>query len=249
MSAVAVEARRPEAGAGGSGTGCRKVEGYIRAMGQIDGWLSQAEARCFVALDAAQKAMDIRGDLVEIGVWQGRGAILFHHLLRADECVHAVDIFDLRDRDHPYFNDPVILRANVERFGCGPRLKTVRMDTSREGHRLLEIVPPESVRIAHIDGGHDYEVVRRDIEVTRRMIGPGAALVFDDFFNRRHPGTTQAIMEFLLSTPRIAPFMITGKKLWTCDASRHLDYVRRMKSVLVTSRKTELFQRMVLVVD
>ena len=65
------------------------------------------------------------------------------------------------------------------------------------------------------------------------------ALVFDDFFNRRHPGTTQAIMEFLLSTPAIAPFLVTGKKLWACDAARHPDYLRHMKSARVATRRSE----------
>lgn len=249
MSAATADAVRKDKGDRKSAAARRKVLDYIREMKRIDGWLSTAEARCFVELDAVQKAAGIHGDLVEIGVWQGRGAILFHHLLREDECVHAVDIFDLRDRDHPYFNDPQALQANARHFGCDDRLRPVRMDTSRDGHRLLDIVRPESVRILHIDGGHDYEVVRRDIEVARRMLGEGAALVFDDFFNRRHPGTTQAIMEFLLSTPAIAPFMVTGKKLWTCDAGRHVDFLRHMKSAKVASRKSVLFQRTVLVAD
>ena len=172
--------------------GRRAALQYIRTMERIDGWLSVAEARCFVELDTLQKACGIRGDLVEIGVWHGRGAILFHHLLREDECVHAVDIFDLRDRDHPYFNDPRILQANARESGCDERLRLVRMDTARDGHRLPDAVRPGPVRILHIDGGHDYAVVRRDIEIGRRLLGAGAALVFDDFFNRRHPGTTQA---------------------------------------------------------
>lgn len=248
MNAVAKNALRPgEMSDSPDGRGT--IEDYIRGMKRIDGWLSPSDARCFVELDAVQKAAGIHGDIVEIGVWHGRGAILFHHFLRADECVYAVDLFDLRDRDHPYFNDPEILRAHAAHFGCDDRLKPVRMDTVREGHRLLDIVRPESVRILHIDGGHDYEVVRRDIEIARRALGEGAALVFDDIFNRRHLGTTQAIMEFLLSTPRFAPFMLTGKKLWVCGAGRHSDYFKRMKSAKIGSRKAELFGRTVLLAD
>lgn len=248
MNAVANDTLRPGKGSD-SPAGCRTARDYIREMKRIDGWLSQSDARCFVELDAVQKAAGIHGDIVEIGVWHGRGAILFHHFLRADECVYAVDIFDLRDPGHPYFNDPAALRAHAAHFGCDDRLKPVRMDTAQEGHRLLDIVRPESVRILHIDGGHDYEVVRRDIEIARRMLGEGAALVFDDFFNRRHPGTTQAIMEFLQSSPRFVPFMLTGKKLWVCGADRHAAHLRHMKAAKVATRKAELFERMLLVAD
>lgn len=224
----------------------RSTAEYIQEMKCIGGWLTRADASCFVQVDEVQKSSGVVGDLVEIGVWHGRGAILFHHLLRGDERVFAVDIFDLRDRDHPYFNDPAILRQNAAAFGCDDRLELVRMDTSREGHRLLEVMR-RPVRLLHIDGGHDYEVVRRDIEIARRLLGEGAVLVFDDFFNRRHPGTTQAIMEFLLSSPGFSPFLITGKKLWICGSDRHAAYFRQMKTAKVATRQTNLFRRRVLV--
>jgi hypothetical protein len=200
-----------------------------------------------VELDAVQKALGVKGNLVEIGVWHGRGAILFHHLLNEGECVYAVDIFDLRESEHSHFNDPAILQANMRNFGCDDgRLVPVRMDTSKNGHKLLNMVKPKTVRILHIDGGHNYEVVRRDIEIARRTLGKGAVLVFDDFFNHKHPGTTQAIMEFLLLTPDIAPFLITEKKLWVCDVKWHREYLNRMKKAKVASGKSKLFRRTVL---
>lgn len=236
---------RGDADAGAS-PGPRTVEGYIGEMKRIDGWLSRSDAWRFAQVDEAQKAAGIEGDLVEIGTWHGRGAILFHHLLRESEKAFAVDIFDLRKRSHPYFNDPVHLRSHAASFGCDGRLVEVRMDTARHGHRLLDAIGTKCARMVHVDGGHDYAVVRRDIEIVSRLLHGGSVLVFDDFFNRRHPGTTQAIMEFLLASREYAPFMLTTKKLWVCRLDRHDWYSERLRSTGIAYGRTVLFNSKVL---
>ena len=87
-----------------------------------------------------------------------------------------------------------------------------------------EDVRANRIRIAHVDGGHDYGVVRRDIEVVARLLRDEGVIAFDDFFNRRCPGTTQAIIEFLLHSRQFAPFMLTTKKLWVCRREWHDAY-------------------------
>lgn len=222
------------------------VAGYLDRVQEIDGWLSGNDARCFVHVDGVQKDLAVFGDFLEIGVWHGRGAILFHHLLRAAERAFAVDMFDLRDPGHSHFNDPERLRANAAAFGCDERLVEIRMETSRHGHRLPDMVEGRRMRIIHIDGGHDYFVVRRDIEIASRLLGEGAVLVFDDFFNRKLPGTTQAIMEFMVTTPDLAPFLITSKKLWVCCSDWHDRYFEALKSLEPIRGRTGLFNRRVL---
>lgn len=225
----------------------RTAAGYIGQMHRIDGWLSPTDADWFVQVDEVQKASGTEGDMVEIGVWHGRGAILMHHLLRESERVFAVDIFDLREREHPFFNDPARLHANARAFGCDGRLVPVRMDTLQDGHRLPEALRGRPIRLAHIDGGHDYEVVRRDIEIVWRLLGEGAVLVFDDFFSQAHAGTTQAILEFLQVTPRLVPFLLTNKKLWVCSRASYATYFKQLKSSKAVTRKTSLLGRRVLV--
>lgn len=239
-SCIATPSQKPTEGK------ARTVEDYIDAMKRIDGWLSRNDARCFVHVDEVQKALGIEGDIIEIGVWHGRGAILFHHLLRESERVYAVDVFDLRDPSHPHFNDPARLRGHAAEFGCDDRLVDVRMDTSKRGHRILDLVGDRPVRLIHIDGGHDYLVVKRDIEVAARLLHGGSVLVFDDFFNRKHPGTTQAIMEFMTTSPQYAPFLLTTKKLWVCHSDRHAEYSARLRALGTAQRDTGLFNRRVL---
>lgn len=225
----------------GPGSAPRRIAHYLERMRDIDGWLSPDDATCFIHVDGVQKASAVAGDLLEIGVWHGRGAILFHHLLRDPERVYAVDMFDLRDPAHSHFNDPARLRANAAAFGCDERLVEIRMETSRHGHRLPDLVDGRRMRIVHIDGGHDYAVVRRDIEIASRLLAEGAVLVFDDFFNRKHPGTTQAIMEFMVTTPRYAPFLVTTKKLWVCRSDWHDRYFNALKTAQSMRGRTELF--------
>jgi hypothetical protein len=215
-------------------------------MERIDGWLSREDAWRFVRVDEAQKAAGIEGDLLEVGTWHGRGAILFHHLLREREKAYAVDIFDLRKPDHPYFNDPARLRSHAAAFGCDGRLVEIRMDTARHGHRLVDAVGAKRIRLAHVDGGHDYAVVRRDIEIVSRLLHGGSVVAFDDFFNRKCPGTTQAIMEFLQVTREYAPFLLTTKKLWVCGSDRREQYMEHLAARDSYGRATLLGNRILL---
>src|SRR5690606_38012246 len=125
MSTVPMPTEGDVDDAGGYAVGLRTAAGYIEQMQRIEGWLSTSDAAWFVQVDEMQKAFGIDGDMVEIGVWHGRGAILFHHLLRESERVFAVDIFDLRDSEHRFFNDPARLRENAGAFGCDDRLVPV----------------------------------------------------------------------------------------------------------------------------
>lgn len=52
----------------------------------------------------------------------------------------------------------------------------------------------------YIDGGHEYDEVKRDIEIFEPMLVPGGVIAFDDFNNANpkypYPGVKQAVDEF-----------------------------------------------------
>lgn len=49
---------------------------YLRALDSIDGWLYPEDVLLFQEIDALQGLSKVTGDLLEIGVYHGKSAIL-----------------------------------------------------------------------------------------------------------------------------------------------------------------------------
>ena len=59
-------------------------------------------------------------------------------------------------------------------------------------------IPHGEYDIAFIDGAHEYEPVKRDIERCLDVLKPGGVLAFHDYNHPSHPGVKQAIDELLI---------------------------------------------------
>lgn len=183
-------------------------------METIGGWLSADEAAIFCLVDEVQKEQGIEGWLAELGVWQGRGALLMHFLRRPREALYAIDIFDLRSKSHSHFNDPEIFLNNCRRLGADKDLSIVKTDTAATPEMLGSALPPRGCRLFHVDGGHEYASVKHDMMFAASVLAEGGVLSCDDVFSNKFPGVTQALIEMLQFNPQLAPFALSGKKAW-----------------------------------
>ncbi len=68
-------------------------------------------------------------------------------------------------------------------------------------------------RLVHLDGGHSYDVVRRDASTARRLVGPGGIVAFDDILTPHNPGSALAAWELVLSG-EFVPLCLTDAKLY-----------------------------------
>lgn len=59
--------------------------------------------------------------------------------------------------------------------------------------------PDYTFDLIYIDAGHDYESVKRDIEVAKRKIKPNGLLVFNDYTLVEPYGVIQAVNELIVS--------------------------------------------------
>lgn len=62
--------------------------------------------------------------------------------------------------------------------------------------------------LIYVDGGHQYETVRRDLECYWPLLRDGGVLIGDDFGNPAYPGVERAAREFATAV---------GEPLWTAD--------------------------------
>jgi predicted O-methyltransferase YrrM len=95
---------------------------------------------------------------------------------------------------HPHLLD--YFTENTARAGVKERVYPYKGTSSFH----LWHMPVNSFRLAFIDGGHDYESVKKDIENVFRVLTPGGWMIFDDAFCG-FSGVDQALSECILGNP------------------------------------------------
>lgn len=149
----------------------------------VTGWLLEEEGKALRDLARGKRVL-------EIGSYCGKSTIC---LAQSAEHVTAVDYFDGRGTPEPKGTSAAFWN-NLRRYGVDSRV-TVTSPDDELG---------EGYDIAFIDGAHDADSVRADIEKALRVIKPDGVLAFHDyrtksgeFDGRWDPGVTEAVNELL----------------------------------------------------
>ena len=76
------------------------IDEYLAHMHELVlGWFDDVDAAVFRAIDDVQGASGVKGDLLEIGTYLGKSAILLGYLLRPQERLVVCDLFTNEDLD------------------------------------------------------------------------------------------------------------------------------------------------------
>jgi Methyltransferase domain len=208
------------------------------AYESIKGWFNEIDVRCFAALLESQRDSP-PGELVEIGAFQGKSAVIIGDYLREGERFVVIDLFG--DKEH--FDDSAEGAANLREsrksypgltrqlfeqnyLSVHDELPVVVQGFSSE---IVEHVEPHSARFIHIDASHLYHAVKIDCESSKLLTRPGGVVTFDDYRNKSCPGVAAAVWE-AVATDGLIPFATTRKKLYGCydDPAPHLETLRSM---------------------
>jgi hypothetical protein len=189
----------------------------------VPGWFGLPDTELFDAVDRVQRRRDVHGDLLEVGVYLGRSAILLGFLQRAGERVVICDVFDSQSASES--ND----RENASTYGGLTRQQfetnyrryhaddpEVYVGTSRQ---FRSSSAGRRFRFAHIDGSHLYDEVVNDIALAREVLVDGGVVVFDDVGGLQKPGVTAAVWEAVASGG-LVPLAQTGKLYATWPGER-----------------------------
>jgi Glycosyl transferase family 2/Methyltransferase domain len=197
------------------------IDEYLAHMHELVlGWFDDVDAAVFRAIDHVQRASGVEGDLLEIGTYLGKSAILLGYLLRPSERLVVCDLFtnealdpDL-DADAPFYGQlsRVAFEENYSRFHLRPATVIERSSTAL-AHEGLE----RSFRIVHVDGSHRFDVVRQDITTALDLVVDGGIVVIDDYRTIPHAlGVAAAVWEAVTSG-RLVPVVASGQKLYGCS--------------------------------
>jgi len=204
----------------------------------IPGWFNPIDHRLFTGL-LSNQASTPPGDLVEIGVFMGKSAVVIGDHLRPDERFVALDLFgdlsllgeDPQARTNKTENQKSYARLTRERFeqhylsvhDSLPDVVQAPSDT------VMDHVEERSVRFVHVDASHLYDPVAEDCRSVKKMLRPGGVAAFDDWRNGKCPGVAAAIWESVVRDG-LVPVATTNNKLYAAHegAEDVLASVRRV---------------------
>jgi hypothetical protein len=197
---------------------------YVREhMNLVRGWLDAEDAMAIIALDAAQKRLEVIGSIAEVGVYCGRTLALLSLLTRWGENAIGIDSFDIGRASESE------TRAAISLYGHEANT-ILRVHDSR----ATSVLP--DCRIIHIDGSHEYEACRADLTDYSRWIGDGGVMVIDDYFTRDHLGVAAATLDFLNAPDHgFVPFFASPNKLFLCAATMARRYQKEILLQLDTT--------------
>jgi SAM-dependent methyltransferase len=200
-------------------TSASQMDRYTFKMETIPGWFSAVDMELFKQTTLVQRSLGIRGDLLEIGAYYGRSAILLGYLLDAGEKLVICDLFDLP----PLSADG---QDELSRF-TGPQPSQTDFENNyRRFHDVLPTVlcqpstqlpaplPAGSqFRFIHIDASHVYAEVKDDIARALELIAPGGIIVFDDFSSGHLPGVAAGVWEAVIAE-HVRPICVSPSKMY-----------------------------------
>ena len=165
------------------------LEAYVARMGDIHGAFDHPDPYVIEAISADQSERGVAGDLLEIGSYQGRSAIVLGYLLREGETLHVCDSFPAPNAEDPDFlahtidwyetYSQTIFEQNY--LGFHPELPVIYPHGSLELPGKLE---PKSFRFVHLDGSHTAEALQSDISLAKHILIDDGVIAFSEYRSR-----------------------------------------------------------------
>jgi hypothetical protein len=205
------------------------AEHYVSYSRTVPGWFSATDFRLFDFVLGRQLTEAIRGDILEIGCYQGRSTILLGYALRADDRLVVCDLFGANPDDvgAPQEGLAAYDGLTVDRFYH-------HYGRFHRGRPQVEICPStqlrdrlagRSFRFLHIDGSHAYDSVCADISFAVKHSAERAVVVLDDYRSPHTPGVSAAAWE-AVAAGLLYPFCISEMKLYaTFSADEHAQWM------------------------
>ena len=129
----------------------------------------------------------IKGDVVEIGSWQGRSSTFLARAVKesGNGNFYAIDHFggnigkeSFYEVDGSLENLKENFLVNLAKFGLDDSVTLLDMDNTQAAEKLKN----HTIRFLFIDGDHTKEGVEKDIALFFPKLVKGSIVVFDDYF-------------------------------------------------------------------
>lgn len=183
----------------------------------VPGWITVTDQQAFKWVLEYQNRAQPPGELLEIGAYKGKSAIVIGRFLKYGERFTVCDLFEdvatsteINKKAGEFYQGLALTQKEFESnyLNFHSQLPHVVRGPSVE---ILKHVNAGSCRFIHIDGSHMYEHVRQDTESARQLLQENGVVVFDDYRTEHTPGVAAAVWESVLNGDLRPIFHTIGK--------------------------------------
>lgn len=185
----------------------------------VPGWFWDHDRHSFEWFLGRQAKQGVTGDLMEMGAYLGRSAIVIGEHLQPGEAFTVCDLFDSDAPDEENSDEmDLSYRKTLTRSAFEANYLSfhdelpdiIQAPTSvLAGGR----VPAGAYRFIHIDASHLYEHVVGDLQVARVALQDQGVVVLDDYRAQHTPGVAAATWEAVFNHG-LKPIMLTECKFY-----------------------------------
>lgn len=187
----------------------------LKTPDEIPGWFPPLDRDLFRALLAWQVANQPPGDLLELGCYLGKSAVVIGESIQAGETFTVCDLFGEPSADQANSKENIHSYASLDRTQFERNYlqfhSTLPVILQMPTSQVNDQVAADSARFVHVDASHLYKNVVEDIASARRILGPGGIVVFDDYRSTHTPGVAAAVWT-AMANDGLIPVALTARK-------------------------------------
>lgn len=190
-----------------------------KKIDNVNGWYFRSDMCAFDFLLTLQENLKINGNLVEIGIWEGKSLFKILDYCKNNEILYGIDYELKLDK----------IQEQYKNFNNVNHLKLIE-DTSLNIKNHHEI---NNVRFCHIDGCHKGIIAYNDIINTSFYTNDAAILVLDDFA-KDYISIMQAYYKaHFMGQTEFIPILYTNRKCYLCKKNFYNIYYTQIKNNIV----------------
>jgi hypothetical protein len=186
-------------------------------LDDVPGWFPVLDQLLFDWFLNRQETAEMRGDLLEVGVYMGKSAIFIGRHQQPGERYTVCDLFEGDAPDDANQAESTKSYSALTRRVFEDNYLSFHDELPRVLQGPSSVVPgevePGSCRFVHIDASHLYEHVHGDIGAARDLLLPDGIVVLDDFRSEHTPGVSIATWEAVLNRG-LRPICLSTQKLY-----------------------------------
>jgi hypothetical protein len=183
----------------------------------VPGWFYNTDIVLFDWFLQRQRRLEQGGDLLEMGAYMGKSAIMLRAYLRAGETFTVCDLFGSEAPSEHNERETRGSYSTLTRRAFEANYLSFHDELPRLLHAPTSVVPDEvpggSCRFVHVDASHLYEHVRPDIAAARGALGRDGLVVLDDYRSSHTPGVACATWQAVLEDG-LRPVCVSSQKFY-----------------------------------
>ena len=200
----------------------------------IRGMSSRFAAAICAHVIRRQTALGTKGDLLEIGTFEGRFFAAIGQLLQPGEHALGIDVFTWPS-PKVYDNFLANCAAHLKPGAYSAWKVDTRTITAAD---LRARLPSGSARFVHVDGEHNTECLTQDLELAHAVLHPDGVMALDDMLHPGYPTLIVTVLDYLKRHPDMRVLAIIDRESVTAAAKFlvcRVDRVAKYEQDLMTA--------------